>query len=219
MSGFSRLAGFAACTRRRWSIFFVLVILPVSLLACDSQPESINPGRASDIPATSWPASFDIGRKATRSEIVAWDIDVNPDGQGLPEGSGTATSGAKTYASKCAACHGADGEGGVADRLVGREVGADFPFGRSYSSLSKKTIGTYWPYASTLFDYTNRAMPQDAPGSLTSDEVYGVVAFLLFKNDIISGDFVVNADTLHLVEMPARNRFVEDDRHGSSEVR
>ena len=113
-------------------------------------------------------APFGFGRPARADELRAQDIDVGPDGRGLPAGSGTVAEGRALYAARCAVCHGANGEGGPNDRLVGTEpVGPDgFP----------RTIGNYWPYAPTLFDYTRRAMPLDAPGSLTDDQVYGLVA-------------------------------------------
>jgi cytochrome c len=112
-----------------------------------------------------------------------------------------------------------NGEGALADRLVGRDPRAGFPFGQSLSFLEKKSIGNYWPYATTLFDYTNRAMPQNAPGSLTANEVYSLVAYLLYKNEIVSEDFVVDALTLPAIAMPAANRFVPDSRCGGPEIR
>ncbi|PYO29621.1 MAG: sulfite oxidase [Gemmatimonadetes bacterium] len=163
------------------------------------------------------PARLGFGRAATTQEIRAWDVDVMPDGTGLPPGSGTASQGADVYRRKCAACHGRTGVEGPFDRLVGREPRQGFPFGRDPRFV--KTVGNYWPYATTLYDYLNRAMPLAAPGSLTPDEVYGLVAFLLWRNEIITDTAVMNAQTLPRVVMPARDRFVVDNRRGGPEIR
>jgi S-disulfanyl-L-cysteine oxidoreductase SoxD len=159
-----------------------------------------------------------IGRVATAAEIQAWDIDVNPTGHGLPIGRGTHDSGAQLFAAKCAVCHGAHGEGmAIYPRLIGREPRDDFAFGRDPKLV--KTIGNYWPYSTTLFDYVRRAMPLNAPGSLSSNEVYNLVAFLLAENGIIARDSVIDQRTLPAVRMPARKRFVRDDRTGGSAFR
>lgn len=165
------------------------------------------------------PATFGFGRPATADEIKAWDIDVTPDGTGLPPGSGTPSQGAVVYAGRCAMCHGKTGTEAVPPypRLVGREPRQGFPFGRDPTLV--RTIGNYWPYATTLYDYINRAMPQNAPGSLQPDEVYGLVAYLLWRNEIIPDTTVMNAQTLPRVVMPAHDRFVVDNRRGGAEVR
>lgn len=160
---------------------------------------------------------FGFGRAPTPDEIEALDIDVMPDGTGLPEGSGTARDGEAVYFQKCAACHGVTGTEGPNDRLVGREPSEGFPFGRDRGH--RKTIGNYWPYATTIYDYTYRAMPFDAPGSLTPEEVYSLVAYLLYKNEIIGQDEPMNAETLPEVVMPAHDRFVPDNRTGGPELR
>lgn len=163
---------------------------------------------------------FRFGRAATSAEIAAWDIDVDTLGRGLPEGSGTAARGATLYGEKCAACHGLKGEGGMAGLappLIGREPREGFPFGRDTRFV--KTVGNYWPYATTLYDYINRAMPLTGPGSLTPDAVYSLSAFLLERNEIISPDLVLDRASLPRVRMPAHGRFVRDDRKGSPEVR
>jgi cytochrome c len=122
------------------------------------------------------------------------------------------------FGAKCASCHGVRGEGMPPNpRLVGREPREGFPFGRDGKYV--KTIGNYWPYATTLFDYVRRAMPLTAPGSLTNDEVYAVTAWLLAQNEVIRGDAVLDAAALRDVKMPARDRFVPDDRKGGAEVR
>jgi cytochrome c len=164
-------------------------------------------------------STFGFGRHATPEEIAAWNIDVMPDGTGLPEGEGTVAEGAALYASACAACHGATGVEGPNDRLVGREPREGFPFGKDPRLSSMRTIGNYWPYATTLYDYINRAMPFDRPGSLDPDDVYSLVAYLLHENEIIAQGDVMNAATLPAVVMPARDRFVRDNRRGGPEIR
>lgn len=157
------------------------------------------------------PDTFGPGRPPTDEEIRERDIDVRPDGIGLPPGSGTATLGATVFRDNCAACHGQDGEGAASDRLVGTEPMRPDGYPR--------TIGNYWPYATTLYDYIRRTMPFDRPGSLESDEIYGLVAWLLHRNGIIPEGLVMDASTLPLVEMPARDRFVPDDRMDYDVVR
>jgi cytochrome c len=165
------------------------------------------------------PQRFGFGRAATDAEVKAWDIDVMPDGTGLPPGRGTVAEGGVIYAAQCAVCHGPDGRGGQYDSLVGRDPAEGFPFGKDPALMSKRTIGNYWPYATTLYDYIYRAMPQAVPGSLTPDEVYSLVAYLLFLNGIVPSDAVMTAQTLPKVEMPARHRFVQDNRRGGPEIR
>jgi len=161
--------------------------------------------------------SFGLGRSVSADEISAWDIDVRPDGQGLPTGAGSVQQGAEIYAQKCAFCHGVSGTEGPFDVLVGRLPDDVFPFAREPGTV--KTIGNYWPYASTVFDYINRAMPFNAPGSLHSDEVYALVAYLLHLNEIVAADTVLSAENLAAISMPASNRFVPDTRRGGPEVR
>ncbi len=162
-------------------------------------------------------AEFGLGRVVSEAEIAAWDIDVMPDGRGLPPGSGTVAEGAEVYAQSCEQCHGAGGVGGHSGSLVGRLEGDQFPFANDPGI--KKTIGNYWPYTTTIFDYIRRAMPADAPGSLSNGEVYGLVAWLLYRNEIVSSDTTLSADNLAEIRMPARDRFVPDDRRGGAVVR
>jgi len=144
---------------------------------------------------------YGLGRTALPEEIAGWNIDVAPDGAGLPAGRGTVARGAQIFADKCAACHGAHGEGKPMDALVG---GAG-----TISTLKPvKTVGSYWPYATTLFDFVRRAMPFDAPQSLSNDEVYAVSAYVLRLNQIIPEDLVLDAQTLPKIVMPNRDRFV-----------
>jgi S-disulfanyl-L-cysteine oxidoreductase SoxD len=156
------------------------------------------------------PARFGFGRSATPQEIAALDIDIMPDGTGLPPGRGTASEGATIYASKCATCHGKTGKEGPNDVLVGPDPRQGFPF--SQDPKLPHTIGNYWPYATTVFDYVRRAMPPTAPGSLTDDEVYALTAFLLHANELIASEAVMERATLPGVKMPAREHFVPDTR-------
>jgi hypothetical protein len=145
------------------------------------------------------PAHFGFGRPATRHEIDSEAIAIPPSGHGLPDGHGDSISGARIYKFKCAACHGAHGTEGPYQKLVGDT-------GRT------KTIGNYWPYATTVFDYIRRAMPLNAPGTLSSDEVYGLTAYLLTANRIISSGTVLDARSLPEVQMPAKDLFITDPR-------
>lgn len=163
------------------------------------------------------PARYGLGRPATADEIRARDIDVMPDGRGLPPGRGTVAEGAAVYAAKCASCHGKDGEGASAERLVGRNGGDSFAFATNPKLV--RTVGSYWPYATTLFDYTQRAMPFQRPGTLAPSETYAVVAYLLFQNGIVKEDAVMDQATLPKVVMPAHSKFVVDDRKGGRAVK
>jgi cytochrome c len=181
---------------------------------------------AQTAPAQSRPPDrFGFGEPAPRPVVEALDTDVRPDGKGLPPGAGTAKEGATVYATQCAACHGARGEGGSADVLVASEPRGMLPFGPQYEQWRGSrpdvpfTIGNYWPYATTLFDYIRRAMPLSAPGTLSPNDVYAVVAWLLAQNGIIAEADVMNAETLPRVMMPAHGRFVPDNRRGRPEVR
>lgn len=151
------------------------------------------------------PLPYGFGSAATEVEIKAWDIDVSPTGERLPPGQGTVQQGAAIYANKCATCHGPTGTEGPKDRLVGGQ-------GSLATEQPIKTIGSYWPYATTLYDYIYRAMPLTAPQSLTPDEVFAVVAWLLHRNGIILSDAVIDAQTLPTVKMPNREGFAPDSR-------
>ena len=158
-----------------------------------------------------------IGRAATSEEIAKIDIDVRPDGKGLPDGKGTVAEGSKIYAAKCQSCHGANGMGGSAERLVDRESGKNWDFATNAKLV--KTVGNYWPYATTLYDYTARAMPFAQPGTLTPDETYSLVAYILALNKIVPEDAVMDRATLPKVVMPSRDRFVIDNRKGGKVVK
>lgn len=158
-----------------------------------------------------------IGRPAAADEIAKLDIDVMPDGRGLPPGRGTVAEGAAIYAAKCASCHGKSGEGASAERLVATDSGKNFDF--AINGKLVKAVGNYWPYATTLYDYTYRAMPFMQPGTLTPDETYSLVAYILALNKVVPEDAVMDAKTLPAVKMPARDRFVMDNRKGGKVVK
>ena len=154
---------------------------------------------------------FNFGRPASEKEIAEWDLDVRPDGTGLPIGKGTVKRGEIIYATKCGFCHGQKGEGGVNQRLVAR-IGEEFPDEDQACGFQCRAIGNYWPYSTTLFDYILRSMPMNAPGSLTNDEVYSLSAYLLYLNNIVSEEIELNSENLKNIVMPARDKFVVDDR-------
>ena len=144
-----------------------------------------------------------LGEPLLMEEIAKWDISIAPDGATLPPGEGTGRRGKEVYEKHCLRCHGEGAEGGdgLADQLVGG-------IGTLSSDKPIKTVGSYWPYATTIFDYVRRAMPYDLPMSLTNDDVYAVTAYLLALNGIIEHSFVINKITLPGIEMPNRDGFV-----------
>ena len=146
--------------------------------------------------------SPNLGHPVSPEEIAKWDISVFPDGEGLPEGEGSVQQGETIYKNKCIACHGENGLGETADQLASAQMGltSDYP---------EKTIGTYWPYATTVFDIVRRSMPMTAPGSLSNDEVYAVTAYLLYLNQFIEESSVMNKETLPKVKMPNEDGFVD----------
>ena len=148
---------------------------------------------------------YGIGRVATPAEIAGWDIDVGGEGSKLPPGSGSVGHGSEVFGQQCAACHGAKGEGGIGDRLVGGQ-------GTLGTPKPVRTVGSYWPYAPTLFDYIRRAMPQNAPQSLSNDDVYAVSAYILSLNGLLPADATLDAKSLAAIKMPNRNMFVGDPR-------
>ena len=141
-----------------------------------------------------------LGVQATPEQVAGWDDSIGPDGAGLPPGSGTAAAGKTVYEAKCLACHGVDGAGQPNDRLVGGQ-------GTLREAAPIRTVGSYWPYATTVFDYIRRAMPYVTPHSLTADETYAVTAYLLALNNVIAQDAVMDASTLPKVVMPNRASF------------
>jgi mono/diheme cytochrome c family protein len=160
-------------------------------LACATQAQAQTP--------------YGIGRAAMPAEIAGWNIDVDRHGDNLPPGSGGVSHGREVFDQQCAACHGAKGEGGVGDKLVGGQ-------GTLATPEPVKTVGSYWPYAPTLFDYIRRAMPQNAPQSLSNEGVYAVSAYILHLNGLLPAEATLDARTLSTIKMPNRNMFVGDSR-------
>jgi len=147
-----------------------------------------------------------LGREATPAEVAAWDIDVRPDGQGLPLGQGTVAEGEEIYLERCAACHGDFGEG--IDRWPVLSGGG----GTLDSDDPVKTVGSYWPYLSTVYDYVHRAMPYGDAQSMTDDEVYAVVAYILYLNDLADDDFTLSHENFASIELPNVANFEPDAR-------
>lgn len=164
-------------------LLLIAAILLVGTVVADERPE--------------------LGEAVSAQELAMVDYTVLPNGEGLPEGSGTAATGASVYMQNCLACHGEGGTDGINDRLVGGH-------GSLTSDRPIKTVGSFWPYATTLFDYVRRAMPFQTPASLSNDEIYAVTAYLLFLNDVVEEDAEMNADSLPMVKMPNRDNFVWD---------
>lgn len=173
-----------------------LVVLAVlfSLLPSCAQAPRVNP-------------SPGFGQQITPADIAPWDISIGPDGAGLPSGSGSARQGEAVYVAKCLACHGEKGAGKANDQLVGG-LGT-----LAAGKMPVKTVGSYWPYATTLFDYVRRAMPFQATKSLSADELYAVSAYILSLNGIVGPDDVLDAQSLPAVRMPNRNGFISFPRN------
>src|SRR5579864_8075557 len=148
---------------------------------------------------------YGVGQRATEEQIRGLGTTIAPDGTGLPEGSGTAAAGREIFAARCSKCHGEKANGDVGPALVGGQ-------GTLATAKPLKTVGSYWPYATTVWDYINRAMPFDQPGLLKPPEVYAVVAYILNLNGIVANDQVMDAKSLPKVKMPNRNGFVPDAR-------
>ena len=173
----------------RFSKFFAVAVISLTASAALAQT----------------PSYKNVGRAPTKEEIQAWDIAAGPDGKGLPPGQGTAKEGAPIFAAKCAVCHGANAEGAkIGPRLTGGKEEIE-----TFTTLRPiRTLGGYWPYATTVWDYINRAMPRNQGGTLSANEVYALTAFILFKSNIVKEDDVMDAKTLAKVQMPNRNGFV-----------
>src|SRR5438477_7248674 len=174
----------AACTmsiRRRLVVTSAALLLGVTAVSvCSAQLRT-----------------YGLGRAPTVDEVKAWDVTIPPDGKGLPPGTGTAALGKAIYTERCASCHGPKGDDGKYDPLVGGR-------GTLNTDTPVKTIGSYWPYATTLWSYINRSQPFDEPGSLTHDQVYAVTAYLLHLNGVINEHDVIDARTLPAVQMTKR---------------
>lgn len=154
------------------------------------------------------PEQFGIGRVPGTSEITAWDIDIAPDGTQLPKGQGTVDEGRQTYILQCQSCHGVEGKGGINNQLVSKYNSKN---NFAMDSSLPRTIGNYWPYATTLYDYISRTMPHQSPGSLSSGEIYGLIAYLLNLNGIVDENIVLDAEILPTIRMPARELFFWSD--------
>ncbi|MBP1313485.1 cytochrome c [Herbaspirillum huttiense F1] len=152
-----------------------------------------------------------LGQPLSDAQLARWNIDVDAQGRGLPAGRGSVAQGQRIYAQTCAACHGDKGQGNPADALVGGQ-------GSLATAKPLKTIGSFWPYATTVFDFINRAMPYNAPKSLSADEVYAVTAYLLHLNGIVPANTVLDAASLPQVRMPNRDGFIGDTRPDTSNV-
>ncbi len=189
------MAGSAMSTPRRLIAIAVLAGAGLGGFAVLSAKEAPAPERPS------------LGRKASAEEIARWELTVTADGEGLPAGSGSAAQGAMVFAERCQACHGENGAGGPADRLTGG-------VGSLAGSQPIRTPASYWPYAPPLFDYIRRAMPHDAPQSLTADQTYAVVAYLLSVDGVVRPDAVLDATSLRKVVMPNRDGFVSLEARG-----
>src|SRR6201995_2282968 len=168
-----------------------LAALAVAMLICAGRVEAQSP--------------YGIGGAATAPEIAGWNIDVGGEGRNLPPGSGSVSHGSEVFDQQCAACHGAKGERGIGDQLVGGQ-------GTLATPKPVRTVGSYWPYAPTLFDYIRRAMPQNAPQSLSNDDVYAVSAYVLNLNGLLPANAMLDAKTLSAIKMPNRSMFVGDPR-------
>jgi cytochrome c len=190
----------------------------VGLAACAGAPsdDAIPVTRGGPPPS----ADLHFGRAPAAESLARLDVDVNPAGAGLPVGRGSVAEGKAVYARACASCHGPEGQGmpPAYPQLVGRPpAGEGFQF--ATDAKIPRTIGNYWPYATTLYDYIRRAMPLTAPGSLSANETYAVTAWLLSANQVIGAEAVLDSAALVAVKMPARDRFVRDDRRGGPEIR
>ncbi|MCQ0972144.1 c-type cytochrome [Paracoccus sp. TK19116] len=179
---------------------------PAETAAADEAPQAQTQIAAAEPAAPSRDGGYGLGREAMPEEIAAWDIDIRPDGAGLPDGSGDVWTGEEVFVEKCAACHGDFGE------AVGRWPQLAMGMGTLQSQDPVKTVGSYWPYLSTVWDYVHRAMPFGEAQSLSPDEVYAITAYLLYLNEMVEDDFVLSKETFADVTMPNADGFFMDDR-------
>ncbi len=183
-------------------------ILSATLLAAALLPTALW-AKDDSKPAGYW----GFGAPATAEQIAGWDIDIRPDGTGLPPGSGSVEDGEMLYEEQCAECHGSFGEG------EGRHPALAGGVGTLRDARPNKTVGSYWPYASTLWDYIHRAMPFRKPQSLTDDEVYAISAYVLYLNELVEDDFVLTPDNLASIEMPNVDNFIPEERPNTDNKR
>ncbi len=194
----------------------IFVCVALLLVGCsqpstesDSTPKVPNGASQQD----NLPKSYGLGKDVAADVIAGWDIDIRPDGQGLPEGSGSVEDGEALFEDQCAMCHGSFGEG--VDAWPKLSGGAD----TLTDDRPEKTVGSFWPYASTLWDYIHRAMPFPAPQSLTADETYAITAYVLYLNDIVDDEFVLTKENFSTIEMPNKDGFYIDDRPDTNNTR
>jgi len=200
---------------------FAVIVASSFLFACSPAKEEAKPVQESKVKVVesgaavqdNLPASYSIGEIAAKEVIAGWDIEIRPDGLGLPVGSGTVEDGESLYEDKCAMCHGTFGEG--VDQWPKLSGGED----SLTEDRPEKTVGSFWPYASTLWDYIYRAMPYPAPQSLEADEVYAITAYVLSLNEIVEDDFVLTKENFASIEMPNKDGFYIDDRPDTQNTR
>ena len=166
-------------------------------LACAVTLLALRPANSADTSAAKTPH---LGQPMTAEDVAKWDITIFPDGRGLPDGKGTGAEGKVIFDKQCANCHGEGGRGSTAEEFISTG-------GKLSDEAASKAIGPYWPFATTLFDFTRRSMPPNAPGSLTPDQLYAVTAYLLAANKVIGETDEMNAKTLSAVKMPNRDGF------------
>ncbi|HEY5680454.1 MAG TPA: c-type cytochrome [Pseudomonadales bacterium] len=190
---------------------FLSAALVVLAAGCGAPQEAAEPSKPTY--DDSRVGHFGYGKPASAEEIAGWDIDIRPDGLGLPQGSGSVEDGEWLYEAQCAECHGSFGEG------VGRFPVLSGGKGSLTDPRPSKTVGSYWPYTSTLYDYIRRTMPFTQPESLTADETYAVTAYVLYLNDLVEDDFVLTHENLASVRLPNEGNFVPDPRPDVSNTR
>ena len=178
-----------------------IVAAVITLAGCGGQGDSEN-SSAKSMGARHVAEGPNLGIDITQADIVAWDIAIGPGGANRPPGGATAADGKDLFIEQCASCHGMDGEGGVADKLVGG-------IGSLASDQPVKTVGSFWPYAPTLFDFIRRSMPLNTPQSLSDNQVYALSAYILSMNGIVAEDQRIDAESLPEVEMPNRGAFFQ----------
>ena len=185
--------------RKRFALAFTICVAQAIGVA---QASSVAQGFS---PAIAQSPAFGLGHTPTPDQLKLIDIDVTPDGKGLLPGSGTAAKGKDVYTRRCETCHGPTGKEGPQEALAGGK-------GSLATAKPQKSVGSYWPYATTLWDYIRRAMPFDHPSTLSTDEIYSATAYVLFLNGIVGEQDVLNETTLPTIQMPNRNGFVSDPR-------
>lgn len=196
------------CRSPRHTPYLLVVLLAAVLAGCGQSSDDPQPAEVTPEPRYQGDriGHYGYGTPATAEQIAGWDIDIRPDGTGLPAGSGSVEDGEWLYEEQCAECHGSFGEG------VGRYPVLAGGAGSLRDERATKTVGSYWPYTSTLFDYIYRAMPFTQPESLSADDTYALTAYVLYLNDLVEDDLVLNQDNLATIRLPNEPNFVPDPR-------